>query len=221
MRLILIVLLTCSFAFPSYLQESANVERDVLNGKLHERAVKAIDAVIKLLSVELRKRGYKDKSERLDFEWNEVHRWTYEEYVSGKRDIGDHPTQLLNQWIEEQVVMAEMVLGVSFCKTAHISDLRVLNATPRIVFRPCSFEMDHVQGERIDEYRRHFSRGSVYFGLVPVVTYWGSYIGCGFASAGTGFVYACGLVGELAENLMGHFVTDRLSNVIYKKACGE
>lgn len=224
MRTFLVWLLAFQLVVPCYssdyggpLQEAGRVERDILNGKLADRTEKALDRMFLIAGSELRKRGYISEAYQLSLEWNETYRTSFRNYAAGMRDIGDHKP--LNEWIAEKYQMIELVLGVDVCKAMHLSDIKTLNYAIPVVFRPCSFPMDFVDGERSDEYVRHFNEGAVYFGLFPVVVYWSVYIGCTVGTAGTGFILVCGLAGGLGERLSS-IIGDNLGEKIYDRACG-
>lgn len=134
------------------------------------------------------------------------------------RDIGDHKP--LVEWLDSFYERLEFVLGVELCKATHLSDLYTLNHCIPVVFHPCTFPMDAVGGDRESEYQRHFAKGSVYYGLVPVVTYWALDIGCVAATQGAGTIWLCGPIAGAGEYLMATFVAPKLSNAVYEHVCG-
>jgi hypothetical protein len=202
----------------SPLQESAKIESDILNGKLSMRTEKALNFVIITAAAELRKKGHKSEADRMEQEWNGFYRNQFRQYAMGMemKDIGDHAP--LSQWLAEKYELLEAVLGVEVCKKTHLSDLKTLNFTIPVVFRPCTFPMDGLTLARVDEYRNHFSEGQHYYGLAPVTAYWIVYASVAGATMGTGFVFIAGIAGDIAEKLFA-LITPKLSDTIYKKAC--
>lgn len=212
------------FCFPVFsdnygtpLQHSARVEQDILNGKLAARTEEAMTNLIGVAYGELRKKGHKYEAETMQNEWYSTYRQMFRNYANAMRDIGDHKP--LSQWLADKYTMLEMVLGVTACKQTHLSDIKTFNFTIPVVFRPCTFPMDAIGGERINEYRNHFSEGQTYYGLVPVTTYWVVYGVTTAATMGGGFMFVAGLAGSLAEKLIA-VVTPKMSDKVYNKFCG-
>lgn len=201
----------------SPLMESANLERDIKIGKMAERAEKALGTMLSVAEAELSKRGHARDAQVMDFEWNNQFKFTFRNFASGmNKDIGDHAG--LSQWLTDKYNMIEAVLGKDICKQTHLSDIKTFNHTIPVVFRPCTFPMDSVPGDRISEYRRHFSEGEELYGLVPVTGFWICYAAITFGSSGT-FVYFAGILSSIAEKAIS-FVTPDLSDFVYTKACG-
>lgn len=201
------------------MQTSARLEKDILNGKLAENSEKALDAVINVAANELIKAGYVLEGKSFQSDWYSTYRRDFHNFVFGisNYDIGDH--RPLNQWLADEYEKIEILLGVSVCKSMHLSDIKTINYAVPVVFKPCNFPMDSITIDRKSEYRNHFSRGDVYFGLAPVVSYWVTYIAVTGATMGTGYVFIAGLAGELAENIFV-LITPKLSDAVFTKACG-
>lgn len=132
------------------------------------------------------------------------------------RDIGDHAP--LIQWLADFYDFVEGVIGVQVAKATHISDIKTFNFCIPIVFHPKTFPMDLVTGTREDEYVRHCNKGDVYYGLLPVITYWVVDIGCDIATHGTGVIWACGTIATVAELAMADLFGSPLCQFIYEKA---
>jgi hypothetical protein len=220
--IILVALLNplTGFCKGSPVREVARLEQDILNNKLPDRATYALEILLGRAAKELKARGHKVEADRLLAEWKVKHRRIFYTYaLATMRDIGDH--QALNQWLADKYEMLEIILGVDICKSLHLSDIKTFLYTPPIVFRPSTFPMDNVQGERIDEYRRHFNEGAVYYGLVPVVSYWVIWGACTVGTSGMGAVaMLCGIAGSVGERLLATFVGPKLSDWVYNKATG-
>ena len=113
-----------------------------------------------------------------------------------------------------------MALGVEVCKALHLSDIKTFNFTLPIVFRPCSFPMDAVTITRKAEYRNHFAQGKVYYGLVPVITYWAINAPCMIGTAGLATML-CGPAASIAEWFMGYSIAPWLSDKIFDGVCNK
>lgn len=127
------------------------------------------------------------------------------------RDIGEHPDQVLSKWLDDFYERIELVLGVDVCKMTHLSDIKTINTTVKIVIHPCDFGMNAVTGSRRDEYRRNFNEGEVYFGLTPVIVYWATTAGMAAAGAPIPFVASA------AEFAYAKFLGGRLSDAIFDR----
>lgn len=219
---LLCLVLACDHAYSksSPTQEAARLEKDILNGKMPDRTTYALEVLLTRASKELTKKGHKVEADKMMMDWRTKHKRVFYGYAtSTMRDIGDHAA--LNQWLADKYEMMELILGVDVCKSLHLSDIKTFLYTLPVVFRPCTFPMDAVQGERVDEYRRHFNEGSVYYGLTPVVTYWVVWGACTYGTSGLGAVsMLCGLAGSLGERLFASYVGPKLSDFVYNKSCG-
>lgn len=129
------------------------------------------------------------------------------------RDIGDHKP--LVEWLATFYDRLEFILGVGVCKATHLSDIKTFNFCIPVVFKPCTFPMDGVTGERSDEYKRHFAEGDVYYGLLPVTVYWLAEVPCLMA----GGAIVCGIVSGGAEYLVAKFVAPKVSDRVFERAC--
>lgn len=172
----------------------------------------ALDLLIERASQKLDEAGDTEYSYFKHSEWKRQYSGNLTRLMS-MRDIGDHSTQMLSVWLEDFYDHVEFVLGVEVCKALHLSDIKTINCTVKIVFYPCSFGMDAVTGERIDEYRRNFAEGQVYYGLVPVLTFWAVEIGLMAAGAPIPFI------ANGAEFLMAKIIAPKLSDAIYTRVC--
>lgn len=223
MRIIALTLLLClslnAHAKTTPAREVARFEEDVLDGKLPERAQKALTTLFGVAYGELAKRGHRKEAEEMINEWRNKQSAAFLGYAKGNRDIGDHESW--NKWLGDKLQMLRFVLGDEILNATHIADLYVFLFAPPVVFRPCSFPMDFVTGERIDEYRRHFNEGESFYGLTSVIVYWSVYAGVTFATSGTGFVFISGIIGTIGEKLYASFVGPRLSDFTYNTACSE
>jgi hypothetical protein len=182
---------------------------------LAARSDQALDRIIAISLRELRKRGDEAWADQREEEWNSKYSGFLTQMTSSYYDIGDHKP--LVDWLASFYDHLESVLGVTVCKSLHLSDIKTFNFCIPVVFHPCTFSMDQVPGDRIDEYRNHFAEGAVYYGLVPVVTYWVIDIACMAATSGIGL---CGLAADAGEFVMGKWISPKLSDRVYKSQCG-
>lgn len=222
MRNLIVVLLCllCLKAMPkgTPAREAARLEQDVLMGKMPDRVTYALEVLLNRASVELKKKGYKYEADQMMSEWRTKHKRTFLLYATASlRDIGDHAA--LNQFLGDKLKMLELILGTATMKATHLSDLYTFIFTPPIVFRPASFPMDGVSGERIDEYRRHFNEGGAYYGLVPVSLYWIATGACLVGTSGIGSIL-CGAAATVGEKLFATFIGPKLSDWVFNKANG-
>jgi hypothetical protein len=199
--------------------EQSLSSHSVVLQSLRDRVDAAMTSALNVAAEELDSRGYQADANDIRMTWAiEYHYSMFYE----SRNIGDHKP--VSQWVADKYNTIEFLLGRDFCIKSHIADIKTINYAVPVVFRPCSFPMDNVQGERSVEYKRHFCGGAsgddTYNGLVPVVTYWAVYIGCSAATSGTGFVFVCGIAGTLGEKIIQNYVAASMSDRIYNKVCG-
>ena len=183
---------------------------------LMRRTDAAMDAALTLAMKELKKRGRADVADDLLMGWEGQYQRTL---FHGERGIGDHTP--ISQWLSERYRTIEFILGRDFCINSHIASIHTINHALPVVFKPCSFDMNGVQHERVVEYVNHFAKDQDYgyHGLGMEVSYWAMYIGCSAATAGTGFVFVCGLAGGITEKILGNFVLPGLGEKIYRSRC--
>jgi hypothetical protein len=77
-------------------------------------------------------------------------------------------------WLSDFYNVVQMVLGVAKCKATHLSDIKTLNDTIRVVFNPCTFDLLGAPN-RSAEYQNNMckdSTGDMLYGFASVVTYW-------------------------------------------------
>lgn len=201
----------------SYETRTKEIEADVSFYGLTSIAEKtdfAIEQIITRSVAALRDQDFDDDADKIEKEFV-----PFKNYLSrsfGSRDIGDHDPLIL--WLAVVYEGIELKLGVEVCKALHISDIKTLNFCIPIVFKPCTFPMGLVAISRQEEYKNHFAKGLVYYGLIPVITYWAIDIGCLAATSGAGS-FLCGLGATLGERLMGNRLAPRLSDLVFTRAC--
>lgn len=156
-------------------------------------------------------------ADELYFTWKMTYNRTL---FSSSKDIGDHAG--IFQWINTIYRRIELILGRDFCVNSHIAAMLTFNSA-NVVVHPCSFPMDSVGGERIDEYRRHFAgkspiSDSNYNGVIPEAVYFAVEIGCLAGTSGVGS-FLCSAAASIGEKLIAMFIAPRLSDRIYLKRC--
>jgi len=186
--------------------------------RLALRTDQALDQLVARGVSELRDKGDDIYATRTEWDWKQ----NYQGYLTrglmlrGGRDIGDHAP--LIKWLASFYDHLESVLGVDACRALHLSDIKTFNFCIPVVFHPCTFPMDSVQGAREDEYRRHFAKGAVYYGLMPVILYWTADIACLAGTYGTGIGWLCGPISSAAEFITGKWIAPKVSDFVFERA---
>lgn len=216
------IILALFLCFPIYAKttaarEVARFEKSILNGQLPEKSQAALGVLLNVAAAELVKHDHFVEAEQLVSDWNNRYSKSYLAFARNSRDIGDH--QAWFPWLADKLNMLRLLLGDDILRMTHISDLYTFVYAPYVVFRPCTFNMDFVTGERIDEYRRHFNEGDSFYGLTSVCVYWLTYGAVTGATMGTGWVFISGAIGSVAEKLYATFVGGKLSDWTYNKSC--
>lgn len=186
--------------------------------RVAQRVDESLDHLVTLGISKLREAGDLD-ADRYESQWYASYQGYVSLYMMQGHDIGDHAP--LVKWLADFYDHLVSVLGVQICIATHLSSIEIFNFGLPVAFRPCTFDMDSVSGERIDEYRRHFAKGDVYYGVASEATYWVVDIACMVASQGTGVVWLCGTIGNIAEKVMGSYIAPGLSDRIYNGQCGQ
>lgn len=218
-KVLSLVMLLCSLSFGTTALQYArdmesNLDRETVNFPIIKNyADKAINGAFSRAFTELRRKGYGQKADEIEMEWEAYGRTMFVE----DRNIGDHKP--ISVFIAEKYELIEMMLGQAVCKATHISDIKTLNSGIPVVIHPKTFLMDLVQGERVDEYVRHFAGGpagdDTYYGVIPVCIYWA--VNIGLTAAGAPIVSS--LVASVAERLMD-IAAVNIGEKIYNKFNG-
>ena len=152
----------------------------------------ALDVMIRTSVALLNREGFRADADRIEAEWN-AH------YVNlATLDLGDHSP--LSRWLVDVYDRTESRVGIKLMEVFYLTDMKVMNFAPPVVFRP----------ESVDEpeYLKHFVP------LASAVTYWGSYAGCS-ALLQFPVTLACGLVARVPRKLMEKEVAPRLGHETY------
>lgn len=174
----------------------------------------ALDVLLRKAAFHMEKAGHKPEADEILRQWDETYQFELMETVT--RDIGDHPP--LSDWLAVTYMAIELALGVETCKSLHLSDIKTINYAIPVVFKPCTFPMDGTNIPRKDEYRMHFAEGKVYYGLIPVVTYWAVEIPCMIGASGF-LSLVCSPVASIAEYVCAKKIAPPLSDKIYERTC--
>lgn len=185
------------------------VQDEVLGSRaaLAARTSLAIRAMLFIACHELRKKGFHDEADKIQWEWND----RYERQVERAHtyDIGDFPG--LSVWLSATFLTIELALGPQLTVLLHLDDLFVLNHTLPYLFRPCELQrddfIDHMHGDRR------------YHGAYPTLTFWAAYVGTAAATAGSGLLFGSALVGIGAEWVSYRFITKGLSERVWDTFC--
>ena len=186
--------------------------------KLAARSDAALDNLVKRGILQLNIAGLNELASHKESEWGHYTGYLVKSLTPSMQDIGDHKP--LIGWLADFYNILEDSLGVDKCKKLHLSDIKTFNYAIPVVFHPCDFPMDKVTGTRQDEYKRHFSEGDVYYGILPVVTYWGADIACDVATSGGGIAWACGTIAGASEFISAKFLAPHISDFIFNQCCG-
>lgn len=215
--LVFVVALLCAVSHAEDYERYANKEsvsqirREVRTGGLPALAARAdetLDAALKLAVVKLREKDAGALASRIESEWNTTYKGMLTFRVGLYGDIGDHAP--LIQWIEDIYDALEKALTLEFCLASHLADIKSLNLCIPIVFSPQTFPLDGVKTPRKYEYRAHFAKGLVYYGLFPVVVYWA-------VNAGSGNPF----IAMASEWFAGNVVGPPLSDWIFNQTTNE
>jgi hypothetical protein len=192
------------------------IKADLSDGRLDTLAVRgdwAIQEMVKRGVQALNDAGDPDGAYIFDFNYRTQYRGFLTRMVQFK-DIGDHKP--LIQFLADFYNRIVFVIGIDACKALHLSDIYTFTYAIPVVFRPASFPMDAVTGLRIDEYRRHFAQGRVYYGLVSALVWWSIDVPMMFTPA----ALLAGIAASAGEYLAANFVLPKLSDVVYHLAGG-
>jgi len=176
--------------------------------KTAEKTNLALRAIIKIGTINLRKKGYYAEAYELETEWKQ---W------DGKlpamifdKNIGDFKP--LSDWLALAYEILELKLGKDVCETLRLTDIKTINYCVVVVFKPCVYGYSN--------FYDHFVTDHVYKGLAPVVSYWATVITCDIVSYGTGYFFICSPIGMLVERAMLNRISPWLAPKIYDRVCG-
>lgn len=184
------------------------------NGRIVTLSHTAMTHALARAEIELHDKGFDDLADRIAVEWESTYSALFLAVYEG-RGIGDHPDQMISEWVEKTYDEIEMKLTRPVCVALHLSDIKTINTTLKLAIKPCTFGMNGVLGSRKDEWRRNMVTDGVYPGLFSVVTYWVSFIGCEVLGGSV----ICGVIASGAELLMKNVIGGPLSDRIWERKC--
>ena len=228
MRTIALILVTClscavfahentkeyGHAYARHHNEKLRTLQDLI-----EKSDSALDMMLKVAVVNLRasKSDYDwMTADRIEYEWNTQYKGMLTR--PHQRDIGHI---YLSEWLERTYQTIELALTVDVCKALHLSDIKTVNCFLGIAFNLCSYSMTGVIGEtRRQDVVDHIAFGKVYYGIGPVLTWWGISAGCWTFTAGIGS-FVCSIAASGAEWASAHWFMPGIANSIFTVACGD
>lgn len=175
---------------------------------LASMSVHAITNIVKVSSLELRKKGHRETAEMIEVIWKH-----YDDKLldlgMGKRDIGWF--EPISDGLSLIYELTEQQLGYDVCHALRIDDIKTINHALRVAFQPCYYGLD--------EYYKHMVKDPKYRGLLPVLTYWTVVIGCSYATYGIGYVIICSPAAYVIEKVVQNRIAPKVVNRIYEAAC--
>lgn len=217
MKILLMMFLCIPLFAKTPMQISREIEKEIMADGRDMRSLKkyidqGMEQAILRATNALVDRGRFDVANEVWGDWLSLNRTMFP-----MRDQGDH--EPIVKKINELYFKVEFILGREFCVNTHISAILTFNSA-NVVVRPCTFPMDNVQGERVDEYLKHFAGRSIfvdsyYNGLLPEVVYFATLIGC----SASGAVPLCGLAASAADKITATLIAPKLGQYIYKRFC--
>lgn len=180
---------------------------------LAEKSEEALDGIFKISILNLKRHGYRELAREIKKEWDERRGTLILLSLGldeGYRPIGDFAP--LSQWLAEVYERIEAALGLELCRLLRISDIKTLNYSLRVAFRPCF--------HGIIEFGYHMIHDDNYRGLLPVLTFWSVQITCSVATFGAGIIaFICSPIAMLCEAGMDRVVAPWLVPRLWILAC--
>jgi len=186
------------------------LQREIAEGglyKLAQRTEQALERIIEVANINLRRKGFHVTADNIEADYK-IHKGSIIAMTLLGRDIGDF--EPWSDFIRRTYMAVEARLGLELCRALRISDLHTINQS-RVVFQPCRYGLY--------EFELHFIHDSKYRGLIPVVAYWVTSIGCSLFTAGMGTFIICSPLAMLVEWSVDSYVAPWLAPKIYGWAC--
>jgi hypothetical protein len=168
----------------------------------------AIRNLVKVASVELKKRKHNEEAQEIEALWKYYDKRLIE-IATFQRDIGwfDPISDALALIYE----LTELKLGYEICHALRLDDLKTINHGLRVAFRPCFYGYE--------EYYKHMAKDPKYRALIPVLSYWTVVIGCSYATYGIGYVFICSPAGFVIEKVVENKIAPKATTKLYNLAC--
>lgn len=168
----------------------------------------AIRAIVKVSSLNLRRKGYYAEASQLESEWKQLDGKIVHGLLT--RSIGDF--EPISEWLALSYEMLEAKLGLDLCETLRLTDIKTLNYCIKVCFQLCKYGYTN--------FYDHFVTDNRYKGLAPVVAYWTTVITCDIASYGAGYFFVCSPIGMLVERAVLIRVGPWLAPKVFDRTCG-
>jgi hypothetical protein len=178
------------------------MEREIREGRLRERANVSLDAMIRYAAWKLRKKGHRLEAQKMLVEWETT--WNGYLLRVGRKP-GDQSHAPLSQWLQEKTNMLILLLGVEVMKATRLWDLVVFNESFRVVFQ-CIDNVDEIEF------------GDYFVPFSGVVSYWVSYVSITAATWGAGFWFA-GPIAMGVELIVVKAVAPKLNHGAWQWSC--
>lgn len=169
----------------------------------------ALNAIIKIAVLNLKKHGFYTDARKLEWDWNTKYSNFVEKAVS-QRDIGDF--EPLSKYLAAAYELLEYKLGYQICYLLRLTDIKSL-----LYCIPVCFKLLCKVG--LDEFELHFVHDLKYRGLLPVITYWTSLIVCSIATFGAGVFFICSPIAMGIEFAMDRWVGPAVAPKLWNLVC--
>lgn len=168
----------------------------------------AIRNIVKVASLELRRRKHREVAEEIEAVWRFYDKRLID-IALDNRDIGWF--EPISDALALIYDLTEQRLGFDVCHALRIDDLKTINFGLRVAFRPCFYGYE--------EYFKHMAKDPKYRALLPVLSYWTVVIGCSYATYGIGYVFICSPAGYIIEKVVENRIAPKATKKLYDLAC--
>ena len=182
-----------------YRPDAKRITLSIDQGGLIEETQGAMDSLVAQGVAALRAQGQNQQADRIAREWKlHLHTW-----MQGGWDLGDHDPLL--PWLRKTYLDMEKYLGAGLMAALYLTDIHILNHAIPIVFNPRGRDWDRA------EYRKHFVP------MAGVITYWGTFLGCRFATDWAFLQSICRPAANAAKWWMTSYAGASLSDRVYRQ----
>ncbi len=174
--------------------------------RVAERTDHAIDAMIKVAGIKLRRMGDRRLAESIEHDWRQHFEGHLISFVSGAEDLGDHAAWSF--WIEAVYLILEAKLGTVTMQLLHLDDLHTVNLAVPVTLHLAIIGDDPID---VTEYGKHFEP------LAGVLAYWGTFLACEIVTYSTGIFLICAPAGMAAELITVNFIAPYFTPTLYER----
>ncbi len=186
-----------------------NIVNNVSNYQLDQDTQNALNNLVEYAAQELDARGYTQDAAQARSEWNK----NFANYFTSGNwilDLGDHAP--LSQWLADFYKKLRLRFGDQLVSMLNLEDINTLNYALPVVFRPNGDKAHNDSWDQL-EYSKHFVP------FVSIITYWGSYFGCTYASKSLPKIKSyCKQIANLLRTGMTNWIAPKLSDYVYNLA---